>query len=237
MRTRLTTLILGVVTVLLGTGAAPQPTPEGAWRDDFTTLNRDRWLVSSGWTPFWVRGPLSGTWAPEHVQVRGGLLRLRLTVDAQGVSRAAELATRQVYGHGTYTARLRAAGPARSGSISAFFNYVNDSATELDVELPGDALQALWTSVYRTVPVVRQRRTETGRNLSTGFHTYSWEWTPQRVRFSVDGRVVHEVTDVVPTQAAHVMFNVWPSDSDFGGAWRPGERTMLVDGVSYKPLR
>ncbi|GGK35344.1 hypothetical protein GCM10008955_31550 [Deinococcus malanensis] len=230
---------------------ASQPNVEvqnvaGSWRDDFNTLDTARWWVSSNtWTPFWARDGLSGTWEPSNVTVKDGFLVMKLDVSSSLVARAAELATNAKHGYGTYEARMRAssssadpsvAGTGTSGNISAFFNFVNDSETEIDHEVEGQNPTTDWMGAWQTTSRHDYGTGGTGENLTQGFHTYRWDWTPTKIDFYIDGVLKRTTTSVVPTAEAHLMLNLWPTNSTgWGGKATPGTQYMLVDYVSFTP--
>ncbi len=218
----------------------------GSWRDDFNTLDTVRWWVStSGWTPFWSRDGLSGTWEPGNVTVKDGFLVMKLDVSSSLVARAAELATNAKHGYGTYEVRLRASsssadpsvvGTGTSGNISAFFSYVNDSETEIDHEIEGQNPNTDWMGAWQTTSRHDYGTGGTGENLTQGFHTYRWNWTPTKIDFYIDGVLKRTTTSVVPTAEAHLMLNLWPTNSTgWGGKSTPGTQYMLVDYVSFTP--
>lgn len=218
----------------------------GSWRDDFSTLDTARWWASTnGWTPFWARDGLSGTWESSNVTVKDGFLVLKLDVGADLVSHAAELATNANYGYGSYEARLRAAsssadpsvsGPGSSGNISAFFNFINNSETEIDHEIEGQNRSTSWMGAWQTTSKHDYGTGGTGEDLTQGFHTYRWDWTPTKIDFYIDGVLKRTSTSVVPTAEAHLMLNVWPTNSTgWGGKATAGTQYMLVDYVSFTP--
>src|SRR6185295_6317416 len=62
-----------------------------------------------------------------------------------------------------------------------------------------------------------------GFNVRTaGFHTYAFEWTPQSIKWFVDGVLVRVKTAgaglPIPAESAHIMANMWffPSNAAFG---------------------
>jgi beta-glucanase (GH16 family) len=62
-----------------------------------------------------------------------------------------------------------------------------------------------------------------GFNVRTaGFHTYAFEWTPQSIKWFVDGVLVRVKVDgtglPIPAESAHIMANMWffPSNAAFG---------------------
>ncbi|ADV66019.1 family 16 glycosylhydrolase [Deinococcus maricopensis] len=218
----------------------------GSWRDDFNTLDTGRWALStSGWTPFWAHNGLTGAWAPENVSVQDGYLVLRLDVNADLSARGAELSTLARYGYGRYEARLRSAstsanpamtGVGSSGDVSAFFNYTNDSETEIDHEVEGQNRTTTWAGAWKTTSLHDVGAVSAGADLSQDFHTYRWDWTPTAVNFYLDGTLKRSTTVNVPQAAANLMLNLWPTNSaGWGGMATPGTKYLLVDYVSFTP--
>ena len=225
---------------------APAQMPAGSWRDDFNTLDTTRWAVSNaGWTPFWAKDGLSGIWNPGNVTVNAGYLVMKLDVSTGLAASAAELATHAKYGYGRYEARVRAAssssvpttrGTGASGNITGFFNFVNDSQTEIDHEIEGQNRTTDWMGTWQTTQRHDYGTGGTGTDLSQDFHTYRWDWAPTKVDFYIDGVLKRSITSVVPTTAAHLMFNLWPTNTTlWGGKSTPGTQYMLVDYVSFTP--
>jgi hypothetical protein len=54
------------------------------------------------------------------------------------------------------------------------------------------------------------------------YNTVRVEWFPDRIRWLVNGALVHERTDLVPTGALEVRLNVWAPDESFGLAYDAG---------------
>lgn len=259
-------LLTPLVSLLVGCAAPATPddvtaqarTPSAApraWRDDFSgSALSSRWSVSSGtWPAFWATSTVRGNFAAPQVTLDGqGHLKLAMTATRQSdgtvqVS-AAELATVATHGYGTYEARLRAAstsadpqvrGEPRSGTVSAFFNYVNNAETELDWEFEGRAPGAAWVGTWQGVGTHAAQQVPVA-DASADWHTYRWEWRRAAVTFSVDGHEIWRTTQS-PRTAAHVMLNLWPTDSgNWGGLnsaapGAPQQVFMLVDYVSYAP--
>ncbi|MFC4425188.1 family 16 glycosylhydrolase [Deinococcus navajonensis] len=220
--------------------------PAGSWRDDFLTLDTARWSVSANsWTPFWAKDGVSGRWESSNVSVKDGYLVMRLDVAADLAARGAEIATNATIGYGSYEARMRAAsssadplvaGASSSGNISAFFNYVNNSETEIDHEIEGQSPSTDWVGTWQTTQRHDYGTGSVGANLSQAFHTYRWDWSPSKVDFYIDGVLKKTVTSVVPTAQARLMLNLWPTNSTgWGGRATPGTTYMLVDYVSFTP--
>lgn len=185
------------------------------------------------WTP--TAHPL-GRGAFRAVNVTFSPAGLLLTLPA-GTLDGGELRARRPVGPGTFTARLRSAGSP--GSISAFFLYRHDVATdssdELDVEIPGGAphhvLLTVWRRGVRTP--VDQRDLPLDFDPAAGLHDYAFARTGTDVRFTVDGREVFRSARA-PDVAMTPMFNAWyptwqtPADPPQGGQ-------MLVDRYTAQP--
>ncbi|GGK26270.1 hypothetical protein GCM10008955_20050 [Deinococcus malanensis] len=235
----------------LVTGAQTQSNAPTRWTENFDRLDTSTWGVST-WNGFWQNDQVKGAFQKQNVYTDGrGHLVLMLDVKAcpQGLcAQAAEVQTHRRFGFGRYSVRMRAAshtpeartpGRARPGNISGAFSFFNNSATEIDVEIEGHRTSfmnaAAWTSLKtKTAALVPSpQRTDLARD----FHTYTWDWQPHRLAFSIDGVKVWETRQHVPQQPGHLMLNVWPTmDPNWGGQVKPGRVYMLVDSVSFQPL-
>ncbi len=238
--------------------------PNSAWSDDFNTssLDTQRWVVANGQAPGYIPNIHIGYYDPTHVSLSGGYLIMLLTQETGTVgtnpggviSKGALIYTRKTYGYGTYQWRMRmsstgtsptGSGLPESGSVSAGFNYVNNSQTEIDFEFPGDLTDTLYmvnwlnpspssdpTSADETYSTVY------GLNVSGVFHTYKFVWQPGKIDYYIDGVFQTEHTTNVPTAPAHFMINHWGTDSaNWGGTATLGvSRYFYVDWVSYAPL-
>ena len=214
--------------------------------DDFNNLNN--WLISqANYTPFWNQNNVTGTWKPENVSLNAGKLVLKLEVAKNGAAvtaYGAEVQSTALYGYGTYKFRMRAASTAsdptqagivRSGMISAGFNYITDSATEIDFEfqsnLPGTVsvghFQTINNSVHFDVPVEFQP--------GQTFNDYMFIWKSDRIDFYINGALVGSNTEHIPSQQAYMMFNLWPTNSNAFGGTTPQSGTyyMYVDNFEY----
>jgi len=150
---------------------------------------------------------------------------------------SAELYTLQAYGYGRIEARTRFA--PGSGVVSSFFLWKDGSEkkgtfwNELDFEKLGADCHVQSNPLYG-LPVVdhsKQHALQAGAlqaDLCGAFHTYSYEWTPQAIVWSVDGVEIRRETGAAPLAFAQnasagmqIHFNVWPGDASFGGAFDP----------------
>ncbi len=227
------------------TGTTLRPAA-ATWTETFDTLDSARWIRSS-WPGFWQAPGLTGGFDPALASVKGGHLLLTLNVQACATglcARAAEIQSAQTFGFGRYTYRFRAAstsanpsrsGKVQSGNISGAFSFVNESATEIDLEIEGNRPRTLNAAVWNTVNNKSYSVLPTGVTFGQSFQTLTYEWRPDRVTYFLNGTKVWETTQNVPQQAAHIMLNVWPTNSAaWGGTATTGTVHMLVDEISFE---
>jgi len=245
--------------------AAPAKNTCSAWADEFsgTALNPNLWVIASGQAPGYVPGVHIGYYVPANVSVKDGFLKLTLnqsagTVDGKlgVISSGALIYSKAKCGYGTYEWTMRmsstastptVSGVAISGSVSAGFNYVNNSQTEIDFEfsaLTNDWLWMVnWLNVGRkTAPTSNEETASYLQNFypSSAIHIYKYVWAPGIITFYVDGvqRTFH--TTNVPGAAAYIMINHWGTNSSgWGGPASIGigtTRYFYIDRFSYTPL-
>ena len=165
---------------------------------------------------------------PENVsrQTDGGLtLQLTKSLNTVRPLAGAAIATRANYRLGRFGAELRAA--AGSGVVTGLFLHRNSPRQEIDIEIlghrptemlvnvffnPGNVGTRLETGYYGT-PV----RIPLGFDATQGFHRYEVDWDAHYIQWRVDGRLVHQRSQWVPTpipdQPMEINLNVWSSES------------------------
>lgn len=254
-----------ISTLALGAAAlASQSVTYTAWQDDFTGTQVDttRWVIANGQAPGYIANDHIGYYDPTHVSVANGYLTLLLTqqngqvgTNPNGViSRGALVYTSQTYGYGTYEWKMRMSSTAASptvpgvpvsGSVSAGFNYVNNSQTEIDFESPGNLPDTIffvnWLNRHpRQNPTSSEETSSYLQNfdVTSFFRDYKFVWQSGQISYYVDGNLVAVHTTNVPTAPANFMINHWGTDNpNWGGtATEIGTpRYFYVDYVSYTP--
>lgn len=221
----------------------------GSWTETFDNLDPLRWTPSN-WSGFWQQPGLTGTFQPNNAYVDGQghlVLALKTQSCATGLcAQAAELQSAQRFGFGRYTYRMRAAstsanprkaGQVHPGNISGAFSYVDNSATEIDIEIEGNRPKTLNAAVWNGLTRKSYAALPTDTSFGQGFQTYSYEWRPDRITYFLNGTRVWETTQNIPQSPASIMLNIWPTlDNAWGGIATPGTVYMLVDSVSFEPL-
>lgn len=145
--------------------------------------------------------------------------------------RSGALASRQRFLHGFFEIEMRAArGP---GLVTGFFLHRSAPRQEIDVEVMGNNLRRVLLNVYfnpgdegatldygyRGSP----HAIDLGFDASEAFHRYGIEWLPDRIRWFIDGTLVHERGSWDPTPIPHLPMalhaNLWaPRSIELAGA-------------------
>jgi beta-glucanase (GH16 family) len=136
----------------------------------------------------------------------------------------AELYTLKEVQYGKFEARMKMA--AASGTVSSMFLYQNGSEiadgrpwVEVDIEVLGKNPGSFQSNII-TGKAGAQKTSEKHHSVNPAtdqaFHTYGLEWTPNYVRWTVDGHEVRkteggQVSDLKGTQG--LRFNLWSSES------------------------
>jgi endo-1,3-1,4-beta-glycanase ExoK len=224
-------------------GAMAQAGATGAsFVEEFDTLDRSFWYVSDGWSN---GAHQNCTWSKQQLTLEDGSLRLGFTAARTGERNyaCAELQTRARYGYGTYEVRMRAA--SGSGLNSAFFSYIGpvdkQPHDELDFEVLGKNSSQVQVNQYVSGTGGNEKLVPVAGGADTAFHDYAFIWEKQRLRYFVDGKLVHEVTDAtkIPSHAQKIFVSLWGSDN-LAGWLGPfsyaGPASMAVDRIAYTAL-
>lgn len=134
-----------------------------------------------------------------------------------------ELYTLKEFQYGKFEARMKMA--AASGTVNSMFLYQNDSYlpgspwVEVDIEFLGKNPSSFQSNII-TGKAGAQKTSEKHHALNPAadqaFHTYAIEWTPNYVRWTVDGVEIRkveggQVSDLTGTQG--LRFNLWSSEN------------------------
>ena len=151
------------------------------------------------------------------------VLAMSATTNAKDFS-GAELYTLKEFEYGKFEARMKMA--AASGTVSSMFLYQNGSEiadgrpwVEVDIEVLGKSPNSFQSNII-TGKAGAQQTSEKHHQVNPAadqaFHTYGLEWTPNYVRWTVDGVEVRkteggQVSQLTGTQG--LRFNLWSSES------------------------
>lgn len=230
----------------LGSVAA---TEGSSFRDQFEQLDEERWYVSHGWSNGDHQNCL---WSKRQVAADGAL-RLSFaeapseiegdpTVERDYV--CAEVQTRQRFGYGTFEVRLKAVD--RSGYNSAFFTYIgpvhDQPHDEIDVEVLGRDTDRVEFNQFVDGRSAGGTIVDVPGGTASKFVSYAFIWEPERLRYFVDGELVHEVLDpaVIPDQPMKIYSSLWAGETNPGwmGQFDPpdGPLTMEIDWIAFTAI-
>jgi endo-1,3-1,4-beta-glycanase ExoK len=223
MRYRRFSLFL-VCSILASYGGATSAKAEDGtgFVEMFQYLSHDRWYVSNGW----ANGDYqSCEWRENAIATSRNDLRLTLS-DRGGKVRplgCPEIRTKARLGYGLYEARIRIA--AGSGLVTAFFTYVGPPTgspehDEIDFEFLGKDPHTVNINHFTNGKPYDGKVIQLGFDASQTFHNYGFEWTPDKIRWFVDGKVVSEtpVGAKIPRNPGNLYFMLW-SGSKVQDAW------------------
>lgn len=197
--------------------AGAQDAAEGAsFVENFDRLDTQIWYLSDGWNN---GNHQNCTWSKEQVSVADGKLRLEFKEgkfkDRDYV--CGEIQTKKRFHYGTYEARIRFG--AGSGLNSAFFTYIGPvdkkPHDEIDFEALGKDPSKVQLNQYVSAKGGNERLIDVPGDVDTGFNDYAFIWEPERLRYYLNGELVHEVTDPakIPSNAQKIFFSIWGTDT------------------------
>lgn len=182
---------------------------------------------------------------------------MAITASAKDFS-GAELYTTTEFQYGKFEARMQMA--AVSGTVSSMFLYQNGSEqasaerwVEVDIEVLGKDPSQFQSNIItgKAGAQVTSEKLHTISPAATqAFHTYGLEWTPNYVRWTIDGVEVrkttkgqndnkNQVANLIGTQG--LRFNLWSSESaDWVGNFDPNQLPIFqfinwVKAYKYTP--
>jgi len=137
----------------------------------------------------------------------------------------AELYSTESVRYGKWEFRMLAA--AKSGTVSSFFTYYNESYVggtepwrEIDIEVLGQNPEAFQSNLITGKSTAKKtsEQIHTTSNLSTSYHNFALEWTPDSIVWRVDGEKVRktatgtQLTDLRDQDQSYRM-NLWASNA------------------------
>lgn len=211
---------------------------------DFTNDDSSFWGHSDGWTN---GGQFLVGWRNDHINFNSGVMELLLdntacTAGCSGASYAAgEYRSLNFYKYGRFQARLKAS--SESGTVTSLFTYTGSSDgnphDEIDIEILGGDITNLHVN-YWTNGVQHPKTIALGFDASTAFHEYAFEWTSDKIKWYVDGTLVHTESGsngTLPSHAGKIMMNYWAVSgwADAGSFSYSVQTKAEYDSFVYKP--
>lgn len=182
--------------------------------DSFATLDTSRWYVSDGWSNGAHQNCI---WSASRVHVGPQGLRLELAdIPAKDHSyTCAEIQTHQVFGYGTYETRVRSV--AAPGTVTALFTYIGPPTAkihdEIDFEFLGKDPKAVQLNYFANGQGGNEYMARFDFNAAEGFNDYAFEWLPDRLRWFINGKLVHELHATpgkpFPSHPSKIYLSLW----------------------------
>ncbi|WP_165368217.1 family 16 glycosylhydrolase [Phytoactinopolyspora endophytica] len=179
-------------------------------------IDPDFWFVNDGYNN---GGHQNCEFNKDKATVAGGVLTLTLDDTSYGDRdySCGAIQTNKRYGYGTYETRMKA-GKA-SGTNSSLFSYVGPYHGEPHMELDFEVLGKDTTEVELNTHVNGSNRgpwpADIGYDSSEQWVDFAYVWEQDRVRFFIDGELVHTLTDPadVPTRNQFIFTMLWSTDT------------------------
>jgi endo-1,3-1,4-beta-glycanase ExoK len=216
-------LAFGIVLGILAPALAYTPQPgEIPLFLPYPTIHSSKWYRSDGWSNGEHQ---SCEWRKDAFSADDGNLKMTLS-DKGGKVRplgCAEIHTVDPSGYGVYEARMKTA--AGSGLNTAFFTYIGPPTgspqhDEIDFEFLGKDPHTVQLNYLTDGKGGHEKIIDLGFDASAGFHDYTIDWKPGKIRWLVDGKKVYETSpgDDLPVNPGRIYLSLW-SGSDKTNDW------------------
>lgn len=212
------------------------------FRDDFDTLDRERWFVSSGWANGDHQNCL---WHESQARIADGILLLSLdkVPQADRAFSCAEVQTDDAFGYGRYEARMKI--PFASGVNSNFFVHIGAPQglphNEIDFEFLANPQNGphLQTNYFANDKGGNER-VHPVPAADEQFQTYAFEWSADALRWYIDDTLIREETGPdLPAPPQKVYFSIWGTDTltDWMGPFEYPDAPLVleIDWLAFTP--
>lgn len=233
-RGRTTVLIgAGVAALLAGplfSGSAPVLAESlfshigGSFSETAGSFETSRWQRSDGWKS---GGHMNCTWSRANVTAEKGHLALSVSDRISGTDRysCGEYSTHRFYGYGAYTVSLKAV--KADGVMTSVSHYTGppfgDPWDEITMGIAGKDTTKLEISYVANGTGHRNTVVDLGFDAAKGFHSYGFDWKPDGIVWTVDGKPVHRVSgkegvsgkpEQLPRMPGRLMLRFWSASGD-----------------------
>ncbi len=199
-----------------------------AWQDDFDAFDGSLWALQT----FSWDGNLA-QFSNQNATVADGKVTINLTpepTDTAKPFRGVEMRSTKTITYGKVEARIRFARGSGvvSSLVTIYTPWPADDWNEIDFEHLGNAPSKLQTScqvytgpapqkpVSTSVTPTRFEQMQTlGFDAEADFHVYAAEWTPEQVKFFVDGQLIRSWNQEAARMKLpqNILFTIWASNT------------------------
>jgi endo-1,3-1,4-beta-glycanase ExoK len=164
--------------------------------------------------------------------------------------KSGELYTSASHPFGRFEASIKF--PKGDGIVGGYFLWKAGSEVagtfwnELDFEKIGADCQLDTNAYYGNPATVHAQRFMPTTPVCGTYHTYTFEWTPTYMSWSLDGVELRRDTGAAAsayadnaTAGMQYRFNIWPGDASFGGNFDPSTLPVYqeIDWVQYSSFK
>lgn len=181
------------------------------WEDHFDDFDQDRWeKATHTFSP--------SQFAKENVTFQNGTMKLHLTDKPTGKKSfsGAEYRTKEKYLYGKFVVRAKFA--PGSGVVSSFFTFrdpIRPRWNEIDIEVLGKDMSVMqFTHWWDRSPNYIPKYFKLDFDMDKEFHEYDFQWTPDYIAWSIDGKEMYRVTENICDLSQQIMMNIWITNND-----------------------
>lgn len=240
------TVILYLLAFALFSETAAEEYPP-YFREDFSLrkLSVFRWGIPT-FEIFNIKGD------PDMVSNRNGINYLRLGSSKGRIYPSGFIYTKEHFSYGSYSARIKVSD--MPGAVASFFAcneitkvFTDGTHDEIDFEfITAEPHSVLMTTWYVATGMEGGAQTPTHNSFLwkdpsfdiRQWHTYRFDWYPERVDFFIDGKKVWTSGKAIPKRELQIALNIYTLDTWKEVRFPPkGEVVQMADWVEYKELR
>ena len=215
----------------------------GSFSEKSGKFDASRWQRSDGWK---AGGHMNCSWNRANVTSEKGHLALSVSDQMSGRDRysCGEYSTHRFYGYGSYAVSLKAV--KADGVMTSVSHYTGppfgDPWDEITFGIAGKDTTKMEISWVANGVGHRDTVVDLGFDAAKGFHSYGFDWKPDGIVWTVDGKPVHQVAtkegQLLPRMPGRLMLRFWSASGDTEWLRRftyPGHPlTAEIAAVSYR---
>ncbi len=211
--------------------------------NDFSSHDWANWFAADNWKN---GSPFDVGWRDDHINFSAGQMTLNIDDTPCATDQAlcsnepyaaANYSSLAYYSYGRVESRFRAA--AGAGLVSSLFTYTGpsngDPHDEIDIEILGQDTTKMQANYFVSGVGNHEYVIDLGFDAAADFHTYAFEWRPDRIDWWVDGSLVYSV-NAAPVTPGRIMMNLWAVDASaegWAGHYDGSPASASYDYVSY----
>lgn len=168
--------------------------------------------------------PLVIDYCPANIAAHTGGYGVDITFDKFGCG--GRVRSLHSYSTGRFSASIKCAEGDTSGLLTSFYISSGEGSTtqdEIDFEFLGDNKQIVQTNFYVNGTSANEQWVELDYDCSSGFHTYTIEYSERQIQWFVDSRLVRTVVKkdqlAYPRKKMFLYSSVWNASFVNDGGW------------------